>query len=103
MAEKSVDAQIADLEEQIVELKAKKALLEHPIQEYPKHIQVPDPVQPAGVPTKTIVVNSAAEEKAALTKPSDARGLTAYERAEAEKKAREEEEKAREAAKKAKR
>jgi len=64
----SVDVQIADLEAQIAKLKAEKHALEHPVQEYPKHIQVPDPVQPAGVPTKTVIVNSADEEKAALSK-----------------------------------
>jgi hypothetical protein len=67
MAEKSVDIQIADLEAQIAKLKAEKYLLEHPIQEYPKAIQVPDPKSVLGVPTVTIVVNSAAEEKAALS------------------------------------
>lgn len=62
---KSVDDQIADLEKQIEELKAKKHALEHPIIEYPKYLSdlpvpkvIPSPYAPG------VTVNSAEEEKA---------------------------------------
>jgi hypothetical protein len=64
---KSLDVQIAEKELEIEKLKAEAAALKAKasFQEFPKHVQVP--VAPyVDKPTQTVVVNSAAEEKAAL-------------------------------------
>lgn len=64
----SLDAQIAELEAQIVKLTAERdALKAQNVVPYPKHIQVP--IVPEDThPTQTVVVNSEEEEKAVLAK-----------------------------------
>lgn len=72
MANRTIDEQIADKEAEIVKLKAEQEKLKaEKAPKYPKHVQVPD-VYPVTPRTHTVVVNSEAEEKAALASPKAA-------------------------------